>query len=77
MRHLFIVSRHHRWLHAHLVERFKDDPGVEVILDRRVGERRKGESGPVSPERRRGERRRPVPPGEDLNVRSHYIVEID
>jgi len=77
VRYVFIVSRAHAWLYRHLVERFQDDPDVGVILDRRTGERRSTASvvEPVR-ERRRAERRRAVPTQDDLQVRSHYIVEV-
>src|SRR5438093_673463 len=39
-RHLFLVSRHEGRLYEYLVERFRDDENVEMILDRRRGERR-------------------------------------
>ncbi len=39
-RHLFLVSRHEARLYEYLLERFRDDGNVEVILDRRRGERR-------------------------------------
>jgi hypothetical protein len=77
VRHLFIVSRDHPWLFAHLQERFGDDPNVDVILDRRVGDRR---AAPLTVEpahdRRRRDRRREIPAADDLRVRSHYIVEL-
>lgn len=77
VRHLFIVSRNHPWLYAHLRERFEDDPNVEVIIDRRVRDRRLLPSAPESArERRKAERRRALSPDEDLRVRSHYIVEV-
>jgi hypothetical protein len=77
VRYLYIVSREHRWLYRHLVERFQDDPDVEVILDRRLSERRTQPSGPApEQERRRSERRRPISPDDDLRVRSHYIIEL-
>jgi hypothetical protein len=77
VRYLYIVSREHRWLYRHLVERFQDDPDVEVILDRRVSERRAQPSGPrPEQERRRSERRRAISPDDDLRVRSHYIIEL-
>jgi hypothetical protein len=75
--YVFIVSRDHAWLHRYLVERFNDDPDVEVILDRRVGDRRMQQSAvPTEHERRNHERRRAIPPQDDLRVRSHYIVEL-
>jgi hypothetical protein len=55
-RHLFIVARDKRWLFDHLVERFAEDQDVIVLLDRRVGERRRKQE-PHPTERRRGERR--------------------
>jgi hypothetical protein len=77
VRHLFIVSRNHPWLYAHLRERFEDDPNVEVIIDRRVRDRRLVPSTrETTSERRKGDRRRPLSPDEDLGVRSHYIVEV-
>ena len=77
VRDLYIVSREHQWLYRHLVERFEDDPDVEVILDRRVSERRTQPSTPPpDQERRRSERRRPISPDDDLRVRSHYIIEL-
>ena len=75
MRHLFVVSRDHPWLYAHLRERFQDDPNVDVILDRRVAERRTTAQA-ATYERRKAERRRPISEDENLSVRSHYIVEL-
>ena len=43
-------------LYAYLAGRFAGVRGVEIILDRREGERRR-ESHPRAPERRTGERR--------------------
>ena len=39
-RHLFIVAREHARLYHDLVDRFRDDTNVRVILDRRQGDRR-------------------------------------
>src|SRR2546427_12583452 len=77
VRYVFIVSRDHAWLHRYLVERFNDDPDVEVILDRRAGDRRLQQSAvPTEHERRGGERRRAIPPHDDRPVRTHYLVEL-
>ena len=76
MRYIYVVSREHPWLYRHLLERFQDDPDVEVILDRRVAERRRLPSESPPQDRRRKERRRPVVPEDDLRVHSHYIVEL-
>ena len=72
-RHLFIVSRHHAGLYTYLVERFQDDQNVEIIIDRRVQERRRGGLA-MGHERRAGERRRRQE--DDLNMRSHIIVTL-
>ena len=72
-RHLFIVSRHHASLFTYLTERFQGDPKVEIIIDRRIAERRRGEMTP-SVERRCGDRRTKRP--DDDLCRSHIIVTI-
>ena len=73
-RHVFVESRHHARLYDYLIERFQDDKKVEVILDRRMGERRSG--GVASgPERRTGDRREKRP-GDDLMLRSHVIISL-
>jgi len=51
-----VVARDAAELYASLKETFADSEGIEVILDRRFGERR-GRSVPVPTDRRRGERR--------------------
>jgi hypothetical protein len=77
VRYVYIVSREHQWLYQYLVERFNDDPDVDVVLDRRVTERRhRPAESPTHHERRRVERRRVIPPDDNLRVRSHYIVEL-
>ena len=75
LRHVFVVSRDHVWLYRHLTERFHDDTRVDVILDRRLGERRVVRAT-IPMERRKGDRRRWQSPDEDLSVHSHYIVEL-
>jgi hypothetical protein len=55
-RYLFIVSRMHPDLFEYLREHFVDAPEVQVILDRRNGQRRQS-SMLVMPERRRADRR--------------------
>jgi hypothetical protein len=76
-RHLFIVSRYHRLLHELLLERFHDDQNVEIILDRRRGERRAVSAEPMGGERRVGERRRQLPQDDDLDMRSHIIITLE
>jgi hypothetical protein len=38
-RHLFIVSRETPYLADYMREQFRDEPDVEIIVDRREGER--------------------------------------
>ncbi len=68
-RHLFIVSRDHAGLYHDLVERFRDDKNVRVILDRRRG-------GGSAAERPAVERRSRSDIDEELRVRSHVIVTL-
>jgi hypothetical protein len=52
-------------LYDRLVEYYRDDPDVEVIIDRRRGERRApGSKAPEGSRRERRDRRRPRVPGE-------------
>jgi hypothetical protein len=70
-RHLFVVSRSETSLYQYLIERFIDDPNVEVILDRRRGERRRRGS-PGLPERRQADRR--THPEVDLELQSRSLA---
>lgn len=56
-RHLFIVARDRVKLYEYVKRAFAGNDTVEVILDRREGERRREREG-RAPDRRRGERRR-------------------
>jgi hypothetical protein len=56
MTDVFIVSRDEPALHEYLKQHFADRPDVEVILDRRVAERRRRAEVPRA-ERRTGGRR--------------------
>ena len=56
--HLFIVSREQLDLYRYLAREFSNETDVQVILDRRYGERRVGsERSMLRGERRRAERR--------------------
>jgi hypothetical protein len=55
-RYLFIVARGHPETYADLKRQFQGNPDVEVLLDRRVSDRRQHQEG-REPERRRSERR--------------------
>jgi hypothetical protein len=55
-RHLMIVARDAAELYTSLRKTFSDSEGIEVVLDRRFGERRQ-RNAPVPLDRRQGERR--------------------
>jgi hypothetical protein len=74
-RNLFVVSRRHPDLYEYLRERFASDPAVEVILDRRIGQRRQNVAVSVT-ERRRAERRKRPEVEIELQNRSHAIITI-
>ena len=54
---LCIVRRDRPDLFEELREQFKDTPDVEVMFDRRIGERRRKGSPPATDRRRRSDRR--------------------
>ena len=73
VRYLLIVARNQPDLWRYLKGNFAGDEKVEVILDRRRGERRQ-RSQPHEPDRRQAERRRPPSLDRDLTYRSFVIV---
>jgi hypothetical protein len=74
-RTLFIVSREHPDLYAYLRERFASDTAVEVILDRRLGQRRQRDA-PTGVDRRQADRRSRPEVEIELRTRSHAIITI-
>lgn len=74
-RTLFIVSRQHPDLYAYLRERFASDTAVEVILDRRLGQRRQRDAL-SGVDRRLGDRRTRPEVENELKTRSHAIITI-
>lgn len=72
VRYLLIVVRNQPDLWRYLKDNFAGDEKVEVILDRRRGERRQ-RIQPHDPERRRADRRRPSL-DTDLRYRSSVII---
>ena len=54
---VLVMPRYVAWEHGLLAERLAGVPRCELIVDRRVMERRRGQAGSPAPERRRGERR--------------------
>ena len=59
---LVIVRRGHFATFELLVRTFADDPTVQIIWDRRIGERRSGGAAAGNADRRRSDRRRTPPP---------------
>jgi hypothetical protein len=59
-RELFIVARDRADLYRYLSQTFADADNVEVIWDRRSGERRRMENGANQERRRRDRRLRPT-----------------
>jgi hypothetical protein len=57
IRWLFIVARGDVARYEHQARLLRDVSGVAVIMDRRHAERRRRSAGPVTPERRRVDRR--------------------
>ena len=73
VRYLLIVARNQPDLWRYLKDNFAGDEKVEVILDRRRGERRQ-RIQPHQPERRQTERRRQPGAKNDLRYGSLVIV---
>jgi len=74
-RRLVVVSRQHPDLYVYLRDRFATEADVEVILDRRLADRRR-ERVPTEIERRSLGRRQRQDADLQLRVRSHVIVEL-
>lgn len=74
-RTLVLVSRQHPDLYAFLRDRFSNAPTVDVVLDRRLGQRRQLVS-PVRRDRRLADRRSRPDVDTELRERSHVIVTV-
>jgi hypothetical protein len=61
---LVVVRRGHFATFELLTRTFADDPSVQIIWDRRMGERRQSAGGPGHGDRRRGSDRRRTPPSQ-------------
>lgn len=72
-RYLFIVARNRPDILKRVQERLQGDPRVEVLADRRFGERRKSTVPPAS-DRRRADRRRPTKFWDDLTVHPTLVA---
>lgn len=69
---LVIVRRGHFATFELLSRNFADDPSVQIVWDRRMGERRRSAEGAGNGERRRSSDRRRVPPTQWGQI--NYIV---
>jgi len=75
-RYLLVVARHHREFYENIRRALAGHERVQVILDRRVSERRQGQaSAPL--ERRRGERRSTSAIDEQLRTFGWALVPLD
>jgi hypothetical protein len=74
-RRLVVVSRQHPDLYVYLRDRFAAEADVEVILDRRLTERRRDRL-PLAFDRRVSGRRQHHDVDLQLRVRSHVIVDL-
>jgi len=74
VRYLFIVARNRPDILGRVKERLRGDVRVEVLVDRRYGERRQSPV-PREPDRRGGDRRRPPNHWDDLVVFPTRVVQ--
>jgi hypothetical protein len=75
-RELFIVARDRADLYRYLSQTFADAENVEVIWDRRSGDRRQLDTT-VSPDRRRRERRTRHSVDEELRTVGYAFLVLD
>ena len=75
--HLFIVSRREPELFAYLSKEFEAEDDVRVIMDRRLGERRRSDERKPSVERRQGNRREQSHVSRQVNSIGYAFVRID
>ena len=73
---LFVVGREREPLYDSLRRTFDGDDTVQVVLDRRVGERRRQESTPRAGERRRSDRRAQRDSDALLRARGYTLVDV-
>ena len=76
-RELFIVARDRPDLYRYLTQTFADADNVEVIWDRRSGERRGSADDDATPERRRRERRTRHNVENDLRTVGYAFLVLD
>jgi len=74
VRYLFIVARNRPDMLEQVKERLRGDSRIEVIADRRHGERRRS-AVPREPDRRGADRRRPTTARDDLSVYPTLVAQ--
>ena len=74
VRYLFIVARNRPDMLEQVKERLRGDNRIEVIADRRYGERRRS-AVPREPDRRGPDRRRPTTARDDLSVYPTLVAQ--
>ena len=74
--HLFIVSRREPQLFDYLAREFASEDDVQVILDRRIGERRRA-SGTHPVERRHADRRMLTHVPRQVGTLGYAFVRVD
>lgn len=77
VRYRFIVARDNPKLYEHLVRSFGGVPDIEVILDRRVSERRAARVRRMGRERRLRERRTDTRVQEDLRLFGWAFMRVE
>ena len=75
-RYLLVVARHHREFYENIRRALAGQERVQVILDRRVNQRRKAQTSPAL-ERRRGERRGTSAIDEQLRTLGWALLPLD
>jgi len=73
---LIVVRRGHFATFELLNRTFSDDPGVQIIWDRRMRERRQSAEGPGDSDRRRGSERRRKPPSQWAQLNYMFASEM-
>ena len=76
-REIFIVARDRPDLYRYLSQTFADAENVEVIWDRRAGERRASDVSVRTPDRRHAERRRRAAVDEELRAVGYAFLTIE
>ncbi len=76
-REIFIVARDRPDLYRYLSQTFADAENVQVIWDRRAGERRVASIETRRPERRRSDRRRRASVEQELRTVGYAFISIE